>query len=605
MERDRLKRLVLAAVFLSLGMVLPLLTGQLKEIGDTLLPMHLPVMLCGLICGYGYGGVVGFCLPFLRSLIFGMPPPYPNAVWMAVELATYGFVIGFLYSRKKEHKFWYLMVSLVSSMLAGRVSWGIAKWLLLATKGKAFTLGAFFVGGFVDAVPGIISQLILVPVIVIIYLKITKKQRSGRVKKVLFPYGKEEIEYSFDENELVGVLDSSINTYSPSGTEAELVLEAMKNPIGTKTLAELAVGKKNVVIIASDHTRPVPSKYIIPPMLKEIREGAPDAKITILIATGCHRGTTKDELRAKFGDEIVDNEEIYVHDCDERENLVDIGVLPSGGRCEISKIAKDADLLVAEGFIEPHFFAGYSGGRKSVLPGVCARKTVLANHCSEFIAHEKARTGALNGNPIHEDMIWAAREAKLAYIVNVVLNSKKEVIYAVAGDAFEAHKQGTDFLSSLCGAQAIDADIVITTNGGYPLDQNVYQAVKGMTAAEATVKQGGVIIMLAKSNDGIGGDHFYHQLADEADINKTMNEFLSRGREETVPDQWQTQILLRVLLHASVVYVSDMEPEVIEKMHMTPAKNLGEAIEKAKGIIGTKSPKIVAIPDGVSVIVQK
>ena len=230
---------------------------------------------------------------------------------------------------------------------------------------------------------------------------------------------------------------------------------------------------------------------------------------------------------------------------------------------------------------------------------------MLANHCSEFIAHEKARTGVLNGNPIHEDMIWAAREAKLAYIVNVVLNSKKEVIYAVAGDFEAAHKQGTDFLSSLCGAQAIDADIVITTNGGYPLDQNVYQAVKGMTAAEATVKQGGVIIMLAKSNDGIGGDHFYHQLADEADINKTMNEFLSRGREETVPDQWQTQILLRVLLRASVVYVSDMEPEVIEKMHMTPAKNLDEAIEKAKEILAQKSPKIVAIPDGVSVIVQK
>ena len=213
----------------------------------------------------------------------------------------------------------------------------------------------------------------------------------------------------------------------------------------------------------------------------------------------------------------------------------------------------DADLLVSEGFIEPHFFAGFSGGRKSVLPGVAGRKTVLANHCSEFIDHPRARTGILDGNPIHEDMLWAAKTAKLAYVVNVVLNSEKNVIYAVAGEPEAAHKKGTDFLLSLCGANAVESDIVITTNGGYPLDQNMYQAVKGMTAAEAAVKEGGVIIMLAKSNDGIGGDHFYHQLADERDINKTMDLFLSRGRNETVPDQWQTQIFIRVLQKAKVI----------------------------------------------------
>ena len=190
---------------------------------------------------------------------------------------------------------------------------------------------------------------------------------------VSFPYGKEEIEYSFNENELTAVLESSINEYKPQMTEDALVLDAMENPVGTKRLSELAKGKKNIVIIASDHTRPVPSKLIIPPILKEIREGSPHAKITILIATGCHRGTTKEELISKFGKEIVQNEEIYIHDCDEREKLVSIGTLPSGGDCVINKIATEADLLVAEGFIEPHFFAGYSGGRKSVLPGVSAR----------------------------------------------------------------------------------------------------------------------------------------------------------------------------------------------------------------------------------------
>lgn len=422
---------------------------------------------------------------------------------------------------------------------------------------------------------------------------------------VAFPYGKEKIEYSFNENELLGVLESHIEEYIPNLKASELIEEAIKNPVGSDTLCELARGKKNIVIIASDHTRPVPSKLIIPPMLREIRKGSPDAKITILIATGCHRGTTKNELIDKFGSEIVENEDIYIHDCDEREKLVNIGTLPSGGECEINKIAYEADLLVSEGFIEPHFFAGYSGGRKSVLPGVCARKTVLANHCSEFIDNPKCRTGILKGNPMHEDMMWAAKTANLAFIVNVVLNSKKEVIFATAGDAILAHKEGTDFLSSLCGVDAVDADIVVTTNGGYPLDQNVYQAVKGMTAGEATVKKGGVIVMLAKSNDGIGGDHFYHQLADESDISKTMDVFLKRGRGETVPDQWQTQVMLRVLMHASVVYVSDMPEDIIRKMHMTPAKTLDEAIIVAKKMVESKEPKIVAIPDGVSVIVKK
>ena len=423
------------------------------------------------------------------------------------------------------------------------------------------------------------------------------------MKTVKFPYGKEKICHTFG-GELCAVLEPSINEYAPDADGAELVRRAMAAPIGSQKLSELARGKKKVVIIASDHTRPVPSKLIIPPMLAQIRAGSPDAEITILIATGCHRGTTKDELIAKFGEEIVKTEKIHIHDCDDRDMLVNIGTLPSGGQCEINRLAYEADLLVSEGFIEPHFFAGFSGGRKSVLPGVAGRKTVLANHCSEFIDHPRARTGILEGNPIHADMLWAAKTAKLAYIVNVVLNSEKNVIYAVAGEPEAAHKRGTDFLFSLCGAKAVESDIVITTNGGYPLDQNVYQAVKGMTAAEATVKKGGVIIMLAESGDGIGGDHFYHQLADEPDIGKTMREFLSRGRDETVPDQWQTQILLRILGHASVIYVSEMPDETVKEMHMIPAHSLAEAIEKAKGLVG-EGAKIAAIPDGVSVMVTK
>ena len=419
-----------------------------------------------------------------------------------------------------------------------------------------------------------------------------------------FPYGKTKLTCNIEDKHLAGVLTSAIHDYIPTASETELVEQALQNPIGSPSLAELAKGKKNIVIIASDHTRPVPSKVIMPAMLREIRSTSPDADITILISTGCHRGTTKDELVNKFGEEIVAKENIYVHDCDEREKLKDIGTLPSGGRCEINSIALDADLLVAEGFIEPHFFAGFSGGRKSVLPGIAGRTTVLANHCSEFIDSPNARTGILENNPIHRDMLWAAKQAKLAFIVNVVLNEEKKVIYAVAGDTEQAHAEGVRFLSSLCGVSAEPADIVISTNGGYPLDQNVYQAVKGMTAAEATVKEGGVIIMMAKSNDGIGGDHFYHQLANEKDIHKTMALFRSRDRQETVPDQWQTQILLRVLMRAEVIYISEMDDEIVRKMHMTPAHSLDEALAKAKKILGREEVTITAIPDGVSVIVK-
>ena len=419
-----------------------------------------------------------------------------------------------------------------------------------------------------------------------------------------FPYGKETLSIDIDDKDLKGVLVSSLHDYKSQKSPKDLVEEALMNPIGSERLSKLSEGKKKVVLICSDHTRPVPSKVIVPPMLREIRKGNPDAEVTIVISTGCHRATTREELVAKFGEEIVEKENIVIHKADESP-VTFLGILPSGGELLINSIVAEADLVCSEGFIEPHFFAGFSGSRKSILPGVASRTTVLANHCSEFIASPYSRTGILEGNPIHRDMVWAARKAKLAFICNVVINSEKEPIYAVAGDVEKAHEEGCRFLSSLCRVKAATADIVISTNGGYPLDQNIYQAVKGMTAAEATVREGGVIIMLAASNDGLGGDDFYHQMADEKDIHKTMALFLSRGRNETVPDQWQTQIFLRILMKATVVYVSSAPDGIVEDLHMVPAHSLEEALEKARKIVGKADATITAIPDGVSVIVEE
>uniref|UniRef100_UPI0024E0A989 nickel-dependent lactate racemase n=1 Tax=Tetragenococcus halophilus TaxID=51669 RepID=UPI0024E0A989 len=269
-------------------------------------------------------------------------------------------------------------------------------------------------------------------------------------QKVL--YGKGYLDFEIADDRVGELVLSKTDSYQPKLSEKELCKEALKNPIGSDKLSELAKDKKDVVIIASDHTRPVPSKIMMPLMLKEIREKNPDIDITILISTGTHRSTTDQELINKFGEEIVKNEKVVVHDAVNSE-LVKIGKLPSGSDLLINKRAFEADLLVAEGFIEPHFFAGYSGGRKSVFPGITSRKSVVANHCAEYIADENSRTGILKNNPIHEEMISAARQANLAFIFNVVLNSEKDIIYAVAGDMEKAHLDGTNFLSELAGAE--------------------------------------------------------------------------------------------------------------------------------------------------------
>ncbi len=416
------------------------------------------------------------------------------------------------------------------------------------------------------------------------------------------PYGREKLRIELPDSRINGILVSKLHEYKPLKNAAELIEAAIRNPVSSPGLAELSKGKQNIVLIASDHTRPVPSRHIIPPMLREIRKGNPNANITILVATGSHRISTKAELVEKFGEAIVKNEKIIVHDCDNSE-FSEIGILPSGGRCFINKKLTDAELIAAEGFIEPHFFAGFSGGRKSVMPGCASRSTVLANHCSEFIAHPKSRAGILAGNLIHEDMLWAAKKAKLAYILNVIIDQDKNVIHAVAGDAEKAHEAGCKFLSGYCKVKAVPSDIVISTNGGYPLDQNIYQAVKGMTAAEATVNEGGVIIMCAKSGDGHGGMDFFEQMANEPDIQKTLDIFLKRNREETVSDQWQTQIFIRVLQKAKVIYISDAPDEMVKALHMSPAHSMAEALEMADKMLKKSNAGITVIPDGVGVMV--
>jgi len=421
--------------------------------------------------------------------------------------------------------------------------------------------------------------------------------------KVKLPYGKKSISIDIPENRLESILVSKVNKYSIKESEEEIVRKAMVNPVRVPRLKELAQDKKKIIVISSDHTRPVPSHITIPLILNEIRKGNPMAEITILVATGFHRSSTKAELRDKYGNEIVNREKIVIHNSRDKNNMVKVGILPSGGDLILNKLAIQADLLVAEGFIEPHFFAGFSGGRKSILPGIASKETVLANHCSEFVAHKKSRTGILEGNLIHRDMLYAAKKANPAFILNVVINADKKIINAFAGHWEKAHLKGCEFISKLAEVKIKLADIVIATNGGYPLDQNIYQSVKSMTAAEATCKEGGVIIIASACADGHGGDSFYNTFAKANSVQDVMDEIMARNRDKTIPDQWESQVLARILLKYKVIMVTNVSKEMVENMHMEWAKSVKEAIKMADEILGNKG-KITVIPDGVSVIVQ-
>ncbi len=418
------------------------------------------------------------------------------------------------------------------------------------------------------------------------------------------PYHKGHISFSLPKERVAGVLVSHAEDYKPNLSQEDLVRNALEHPIESDRLSKLAKGKKHVVIISSDHTRPVPSKITMPILLEEVRKENKNVEITILIATGMHRPTTREELIDKYGKEIVEREKIIVHNAYNDDEMVFKGILPSGGELWLNHYVDKADLLISEGFIEPHFFAGFSGGRKSVLPGIASKKTVLWNHNAKFIANPASRAGSLEDNPIHKDMVYAAEKAKLSFILNVVINGEKKIINAYAGNLKSAHAKGCEFVLSLAQVKPIVSDIVITTNGGYPLDQNMYQTVKGLTAGEACVKDNGVIIIASSCCDGHGGEFFYHLIADAKNVDEAWNNLVNVAPSDTQFDQWEAQVLARVLKKANVIVVSNhCDKQLFLDMHMNHASSIEEALTMAEKIVG-ENKKVTIIPDGISVIVK-
>ena len=418
---------------------------------------------------------------------------------------------------------------------------------------------------------------------------------------VYLPYGDTKIAY---EAGGASLLLSRVDELPGGGEGRRIVAAAMARPIGSAPLPQLAAGKKSAVIIVSDHTRPVPSRDIIPQILDELRQGEPSIDITLLVATGFHRPSRRQELEAKLGADIVARERIVIHDSRDSAANCQAGILPSGAPLIINRLALETELLVAEGFIEPHLFAGYSGGAKSVLPGISDQATVFGFHCGAFIDSPLARAGVMEGNPLQIDMAAAARLAKLAYIVNVVIDNKKRTVAAFAGDVAAAHEAGCRFLDGYCRVKAAPADIVITTNGGAPLDQNIYQSVKGLTAAEASAKPGAALIILAACADGSGSEDFYRDLRDCASPAALYAEITARPRQQTLPDQWESQVLARILMKHRVIFVAQPKlAQIIEEMKMHYAPTLEEALTMAR-IWQGENAAVTIIPDGVSVVVE-
>lgn len=419
--------------------------------------------------------------------------------------------------------------------------------------------------------------------------------------EIQIPYDRGTIPLHIDEENVKAVIMSPLHKLVRQKGEAEIVKDALAAPIGSKSLRELAEGKKKIVIVTSDHTRAVPSKITLPLLLEEIRKGAPDAEITILIATGLHRATTEAEQRTMFGDGIVDHERIAVNDAFCPDDFVNLGTLPSGAEFCVNRIAAECDLLVTEGFIEPHFFAGFSGGRKSILPGICSQTTVNENHSFRAIASPYAKTGILENNPVHRDMVAAARRVNVQFILNVALDEKKQVAAAFAGDLEAAHEAGVAYVREHSSCKAVKGDIVVTSNGGYPLDQNLYQSPKAVATAEVCCRENGVIIMCCACADGMGGTHFEKLVT--MGTPDEINAYLSQiPPQETIPEQWCAQIYARILKKFTMILVTDrLDHELVRRANMIPASNLDEAMKIAFAKRGADA-EVVVIPDGVAVL---
>lgn len=340
----------------------------------------------------------------------------------------------------------------------------------------------------------------------------------------------------------------------------ERIATALREPLGTPALADLATGRRSACVVISDITRPVPNSVILPPLLATLEEaGIERDSITILVGTGLHRPNEGEELERLVGEFVASTYRIVNHKAKERDTLVHLGDTSGGAPIWIDRIYVEADLKIATSLIEPHLMAGYSGGRKAICPGIMGVDTMRVLHGPELMGHPRSAEGIIEGNPFHQQALEVARTAGVDFTFNVAMNDSREVTGLFAGDLEEAHAAGVAFVEKNASAYLDKpVPIVVTTSAGYPLDLTFYQAVKGLTAVLPIVEQGGTIILAARCDEGLGSPEFTQLLADT----DSAEDFEARLQDPSffVVDQWQLQELCKVLRKARVLLCSDGVP---------------------------------------------
>ena len=388
-------------------------------------------------------------------------------------------------------------------------------------------------------------------------------------------------------------------TYVPGLPDAEgAIMTALRNPIGTPPLRQMVKPSQTVAVSVCDITRPMPSKTLLPLLLGELRH-VPSENITILIATGTHRKNTDDELSEMLGKDVAGTYEVVNHDGFDDGSLARIGSTESGIDVRLSRRWVESDIRITTGFVEPHFFAGFSGGPKMVAPGLAGFPTIMRLHDAAMIGHSNARFAITVGNPIHDAIREIARMSGVDFSVDVTINRDKRITSVYAGELFAVHKAACA-VSRRLALQPVQApfDVVLTTNSGYPLDLNLYQAVKGMSAAAQVVREGGKIICAAECSDGVPEHGQYRDILASCDSPAELLHMIQDPGYEERHDQWQAQIQAQIQLKADVYIKSGFLSErQVGDAHLKSVDRIEDAIKE----FGSAA-SICVLPEGPQTI---
>ncbi|HYQ68196.1 nickel-dependent lactate racemase [Actinophytocola sp.] len=412
------------------------------------------------------------------------------------------------------------------------------------------------------------------------------------------------IRLAYGETGLTVDLDAARTTviepvhHEAAPDQTAVLVDALRNPVAGPPLRDRVQKGRTVAISACDGTRPQPRQLMIPAILAEL-DGIVDLDdVVILVATGTHRGNSPEELRAMFGDEVVDSVRIVNHDARDSSSLRWMGRHGNDVPVWLSREWTDADVRLTTGFVEPHFFAGFSGGPKMVAPGLAALDTVLVLHDAARIGDPRATWGVIEGNPVHDDVRAIAAATGVTFALDVVLNRDKDIVAAFGGDLLPMHAAAVQTARAMAMRAVPDRfDVVVTTNSGFPLDQNLYQAVKGMSAAYQVVRPGGLIVCAAECRDGFPDHGSYREvLASAASPAGLLAEI--EARPKTVPDQWQVQIQARILADCRVaVHSSSLSAADLASAHLEFADDVAATVAAAG-----PAARVCVLPEGPQTI---